>query len=464
MFRLAKSKLVKSKLVKWPGILEVSPGLSLRRALYFLNHQPQTWREIFAHGIFANGYFSDIMQFRGESMKLHNFIPRKLAENADNLFQKYPVITITGPRQSGKTTLARTTFSHKPYVNLENPLVREFAQEDPVAFLKQYPDGAVIDEIQRVPGLLSWIQVTVDEKRENSLYVLTGSQQFELVRDISQSLAGRAALLKLLPLSLEELAGLRLPAVDEMIYTGFYPRIYDQGIEPAQAYGDYFETYVERDLRQLMNIRNLSLFQRFVRLCAGRCGQLLNLSSLADDVGISQKTAREWITVLEASYIVFLLQPYYANIGKRLVKTPKLYFYDTGLAAWLCGIENESQVATHPLRGSLFENTVVMEALKFRYNRGKRSNLYFYRDSNGNEIDLVYSMGHFLLPIEIKSGQTITSNYFRGLKKFRSLFKEQIAGPSLLVYAGEVEQPRQDVHVITVYSLANYLQEVECRM
>ena len=397
-------------------------------------------------------------------MELHNFIPRKLAGHAVSTFQKYPVITITGPRQSGKTTLAMATFPQKPYVNLENPLVRQFAEEDPVAFLNQYPDGAVIDEIQRVPGLLSWIQVTVDEKRKNSLYVLTGSQQFELMRGISQSLAGRTALLKLLPLSLEELAVLRLPAVDEMIYTGFYPRIYDQGIEPSQAYADYFETYVERDLRQLVNIRNLSLFQRFVRLCAGRCGQLLNLSSLADDVGISQKTAREWITVLEASYIVFLLQPYHANIGKRLVKTPKLYFYDTGLAAWLCGIENESQVATHPLRGNLFENTVVMEALKFRYNRGKRSNLYFYRDSNGNEIDLVYSMGHFLLPIEIKSGQTITSNYFRGLKKFRDLFQEQISGPSLLVYAGETEQPRHDTQVITVYSLARYLQEAESQM
>ena len=392
-------------------------------------------------------------------MELHNLIHRKLSEYALGIFQKYPVITITGPRQSGKTTLARATFPEKPYANLENPLVRQFAEEDPVAFLNQYPNGAVIDEIQRVPELLSWIQVEVDEEGRNSLYVLTGSQQFELMQRISQSLAGRTALMKLLPLSLEELTVLRIPGVDEMIYTGFYPRIYHQKIEPAQAYGDYFETYVERDLRQLVNIRNLSLFQRFVRLCAGRCGQLLNLSSLADDTGISQRTAREWMTVLEASYIVFLLQPYHANIGKRLVKTPKLYFYDTGLAAWLCGIETESQVATHPLRGNLFENTVIMEALKFLYNRGKRSNLYFYRDSNGNEIDLIYSIGHHILPIEIKSGQTITGNYFRGLKKFHSLFSERITGPSLLVYAGETEQLRGETKVITIYSLARCLQE-----
>lgn len=397
-------------------------------------------------------------------MELHSFIHRKLGDYAINIFKKYPVITITGPRQSGKTTLARAVFSEKPYANLENPAIRQFAEEDPVGFLQQYPDGAVIDEIQRVPALLSWIQVEVDEKRVNSLYVLTGSQQFELMRSITQSLAGRTALLKLLPLSIEELAPLGMPGVDEMIYTGFYPRIYDQHIEPSIAYGDYFETYVERDLRQLVNIRNLSLFQRFVRLCAGRCGQLLNLSSLADDTGISQKTAREWITVLEASYIVFLLQPYHANIGKRLIKTPKLYFYDTGLAAWLCGIENHKQVATHPLRGNLFENTVIMEALKYRYNRGRRSNLYFFRDSNGNEVDLLYTIGHHILPVEVKSGHTVTRNYFRGLQKFQALFSEQVLLPSLLVYAGKDEQARRDVKVITIYSLARNLQEADERM
>ena len=394
-------------------------------------------------------------------MKLHNIIPRKIAEHAVSVFEKYPVVTITGPRQSGKTTLARATFSHKPYANLENPVVRQFAQEDPVAFLNQYPDGAVIDEIQRVPDLLSYLQVIIDDKRRNSLFVLTGSHQFELMRGISQSLAGRTALLKLLPLSLEELMPYGPPAVDKMIYRGFYPRIYDQDIEPSQVYGDYFETYVERDLPQLITIRNMSLFQRFIKLCAGRCGQLLNLSSLADDTGISQRTAREWMAILEASYILFLLQPFHANIGKRLIKSPKMYFYDVGLAAWLCGIENEMQVSTHPLRGNLFEDLVIMEALKYRYNRGKRSNFYFYRDSNGNEVDLLYTRGRDILPIEIKSGQTITSSYFRGLKKFRRQFQDHIPWPSLLVYAGETEQNRSDCRVIRVYSLAGCLDEIE---
>ncbi len=382
-----------------------------------------------------------------------------MAKYAATAFAKYPVITITGPRQSGKTTLARHTFAGKPYANLENPVTRQFAEEDPVAFLGQYPQGAIIDEIQRVPELLSYIQVIVDEKRENGLFVLTGSQQFELMHGISQSLAGRTALLKLLPLSIAELATRFSPGVDEMLFRGFYPRIYDQDIAPDQAYGDYFETYVERDLRQLVNVKNLSLFQRFVKLCAGRCGQLLNLNSLANDTGISHSTAREWMTVLEASYIVFLLQPFHANIGKRLVKSPKIYFYDVGLASWLMGIEEQRQIATHPLRGGLFENMCVMEALKYRYHRGKRNNLFFYRDSNGNEVDILYTKGEEILPIEVKSGQTITSAWFRNLKSFRTLLPGKSSLKSCLVYGGETEQFRQDVHVISVSSLAQCLDQ-----
>lgn len=388
-------------------------------------------------------------------------IPRILAKYATAIFTKYPVVTITGPRQSGKTTLARATFADKAYANLENPVTRQFAQEDPVGFLNQYPEGAVIDEIQRVPDLLSYIQVIVDERRKNSLFVLTGSQQFELMRGISQSLAGRTALLKLLPLSIPELSARFSLGIDEMLVKGFYPRIYDQDIAPAQAYGDYFETYVERDLRQLVNVKNLSVFQRFVRLCAGRCGQLLNLNSLANDTGISQSTAREWMTVLEASYIVFLLQPFHANIGKRLIKSPKVYFYDVGLAGWLCGIEEEIQVATHPLRGSLFENMAIMEALKYRYNHGKRNNLYFYRDSNGNEIDLIYVKGNDMLPIEIKSGQTITSAYFTSMKKFQALFSDQLPWHGFLIYGGETEQSRQDCKVMRIFSFPQHLSGIE---
>jgi predicted AAA+ superfamily ATPase len=370
------------------------------------------------------------------------------------------VITVTGPRQSGKTTLARQTFSEKPYANLENPVVRQFAIEDPAGFLNQYPQGAVLDEIQRTPELLSYLQAIVDDKKENGLYVLTGSSQFELMEKISQSLAGRTALLKLLPFSIKELASYKVESLDELILKGFYPRIYDQDIPPGQAYGDYFETYIERDLRQLMNIKSLNLFQRFVTLCAGRTGQLLNLSNLANDTGISHSTAREWMTVLQASYIVYLLPPFYRNIKKRLVKSPKLYFYDVGLACWLLGIENISHVKNHPLRGQLFENIAVVEALKYRYNLGKRDNLNFFRDSAGNEIDLIYNISHNLLPVEIKSGQTITSEYFKGLKIFKKVFPDLPYG-QLVIYAGDKSQKRTDVKVININRFSQVLETID---
>lgn len=387
-------------------------------------------------------------------------IKRTLSDYAQFIFTKYPVITITGPRQSGKTTLARHTFSDKPYANLENPVVRQFAIEDPVGFLNQYPQGAVLDEIQRAPELMSYLQVIVDEKRTNSLFVLTGSSQFKLMEKISQSLAGRTAILKLLPLTIKELGTDAAESPDEIIFKGFYPRIYDQDIPPGRAYGDYFETYIERDLRQLVNIKNLSLFQRFVALCAGRTGQLLNLSNLANDAGISHSTAREWMAVLQASYIVYLLPPLYRNIKKRLVKSPKLYFYDVGLASWLCGIENTGHVMNHPLRGHLFENTVVIEALKYRFNQGKRDNLNFFRDSSGNEIDLVYNIAHTLLPIEIKSGQTISSDYFKGFKKFQKIFPDLPYG-QVIVYGGDTIQDRTDVRIITVDRFSKLLETID---
>lgn len=387
-------------------------------------------------------------------------IKRTLSDYAKYIFAKYPVVTITGPRQSGKTTLARQTFADKPYANLENPIVRQFAIEDPIGFLNQYPEGAVLDEIQRAPELLSYLQVIVDEQRTNSLFILTGSRQFELREKISQSLAGRTALLKLLPFTIQELEAYKVESLDELIFKGFYPRIYDQDIPPGQAYGDYFETYIERDLRQLLNIKDINLFQRFVTLCAGRIGQLLNLSSLANDTGISHSTAREWITVLQASYIVYLLPPFYRNIGKRLVKSPKLYFYDVGLACWLVGIENITHVRNHPLRGNLFENLAVLEALKYRYNLGRRDNLNFFRDSSGNEIDLIYNISHNLLPIEIKSGQTITSDYFKGLKSFKKIFPDLPHG-GLLIYAGDISQPRTDVRILNIKQLAKFLETVD---
>ena len=387
-------------------------------------------------------------------------VKRILSDYAKFIFAKYPIITITGPRQSGKTTLAQQTFPEKPYTNLENPVVRQFAIEDPIGFLNQYPDGAVLDEIQRAPELLSYLQVIVDKKNINSLYILTGSRQFDLMDKISQSLSGRTALLKLLPFSIKEIKTYKIKSIDEMLFKGFYPRIYDHDIPPGQAYGDYFETYIERDLRQLVNIRNMSLFQRFVTLCAGRTGQLLNLSNLANDTGITHSTAREWLTVLQASYIVYLLMPLHRNIRKRLIKSPKLYFYDVGLASWLTGVEDIAHVVNHPLRGNFYENMVVIEALKYRYNLGKRNNLNFYRDSSGNEIDLIYNISHNMLPIEIKSGQTIASDYFDGLKKFKRNFPDLPFG-ELLIYAGDISQNRTDSKVFNVNKFSRFLETID---
>ena len=282
-------------------------------------------------------------------------IKREITPILTSLFEKNPVVTVTGPRQSGKTTLCRSAFPDLAYLNLERPNEREFAIEDPLGFLKKCEGGAVIDEIQRAPELVSYIQATIDDEQRNGRFVLTGTRQFRVAEAVSQSLAGRTALLRLLPFSIQEALEARKElTVEEYIYTGFYPRIYDHDLEPSSALGDYFETYVERDLRQISEIRNLSAFQKFVRLCAGRAGQLLNLQSLGNDAGVSHTTAKQWISVLEASYIVFLLQPFDANLSKRLIKSPKLYFYDVGLAAFLLGIETHRQVTTHPLKGFLF--------------------------------------------------------------------------------------------------------------
>ena len=371
-----------------------------------------------------------------------------------NLAGRYPVVTITGPRQSGKTTLCRKVFTHKPYANLESPDVRQFAVDDPRGFLAQYPDGAVLDEIQRVPDLVSYLQPLVDQDQRDGLFILTGSQQFEVSNTINQSLAGRTALVKLLPFSMAEIqTAFALPGIDRLLYHGFYPRLWDKQLNPTQALGDYYQTYIERDLRQLVAIRDLNLFQRFIQLCAGRIGGLLNANSLANDAGVSHTTAGNWISLLEASYIIFQLQPYYRNISKRLVKSPKLYFYDVGLAAFLLGIENETHVARHPLRGSLFENMVIAEALKHRFNQGRRSNFYFYRDSKGNEVDLLIVSGSDFFPIEIKSGMTITRDYFKGLKHFAKVFPDDIPWGSGLVYSGETAQKRTDVAIFTVNQL-----------
>ena len=374
-------------------------------------------------------------------------IPRTLSSVLVSLAGQYPVVTVTGPRQSGKTTLCRAAFPGKPYVNLESPDMREFARDDPRGFLANYPDGAILDEIQRVPQLVSYLQPLIDERNTPGLFILTGSQQFEVMTTINQSLAGRTALLKLLPLSMEELAGAGIHlSADRLLLDGFYPRIHDAGINPTQALGDYVETYVERDIRQLITVKDLALFEKFVRLCAGRVGQLLNLQSLGNDVGVSHTTARSWLTLLEASYIVFLLQPWHTNISKRQIKSPKLYFYDVGLAAYLLGAENELHINRHPLRGNLFENLVVIEALKYRLHRGKRNNLSFWRDGKGNEVDLLIETGPDVIPVEIKAGATISGDFFKGLHTFSARFASPPKAAAL-VYGGLEQQQRSDVAV-----------------
>jgi predicted AAA+ superfamily ATPase len=379
------------------------------------------------------------------------------------LARQYPILTITGPRQSGKTTVCRMVFPKKPYVNLEAIDTRQFAEEDPRGFLAQYPDGAVFDEIQRVPGLTSYLQPIVDEKKKPGQFILTGSQQFEVTMSIAQSLSGRTALLKLLPFSIVEMKEhFKINSTDLLLFKGFYPRIYDMRLNPSQASGDYIETYIERDLRNIINIRELSHFQKFLRLCAGRIGQILNLQGLSNEVGISHTTARNWITVLEASYIVFLLQPYYRNISKRLVKSPKLYFYDVGLASYLLGIENEKQISRDPLRGNLFENMVIAEALKCRFNKGRRANLSFYRDSTGNEVDMVYELRQGVFPVEIKAGITIADDYFRGLKNFMKVYPYLPFGGGL-IYGGNTVQMRSNFMVYPAIKISEMLDTVERR-
>ena len=317
-----------------------------------------------------------------------------------------------------------------------------------------------MDEIQRVPELLSYLQVLADEKGRNSLFVLTGSEHFQLSEAISQSLAGRTALLHLLPFSLAEFGRTGTgDSADEMLYSGFYPRIHDQKLEPWQALGDYFETYVERDVRRLGEIRNLSNFRRFIRLCAGRVGQLVNLSSLGADAGVPHATVRNWLTLLEAGYIVFLLPPFHANIRKRLVKSPKIYFYDVGLASYLIGIERPEQIATHPLRGALFENLVIAEALKYRFNRGRRFNLSFFRDSRGLECDLLFQTGRGMGALEIKSGETIASDYFDSLNRVAALVPEIFS--KAVVYGGTDHQSRGAGDIVPFHDLCEVLEHFE---
>lgn len=376
--------------------------------------------------------------------------------------ESYPVVTVTGPRQSGKTTLVKTVFPEMTYFNLENPEVRRFAREDPNGFFETIPDGAIIDEIQRVPELLSYIMVRVDETNRSGQFILTGSAQFEVMDSLSQSLAGRTALLRLLPFDLEEAYGedgLGERQLDEVLFRGFYPRIISQDLPPSEALSFYVETYLQRDVRSLLNVKDLDMFERFLGLCAGRTGQLLSLSSLANDLGVSHNTLKSWLSVLQASFIIKLIQPFSKNINKRVVKTPKLYFLDVGLACYLLGIDNLNELRTHPLRGALFESLVVSECLKYRYNAGRRSNLYFFRDRSGNEVDLMLKHGDRYAALEIKSAQTFHSDFTKGLKFLKDLLKEQISAMGI-VYGGDLTQSRENIKIAGFRDLVPLLESL----
>ncbi|MEP5611133.1 MAG: ATP-binding protein [Cyclobacteriaceae bacterium] len=363
-------------------------------------------------------------------------VDRKIEAKTRELASQFKALAILGPRQSGKTTLSKYVFKDKPYVSLENPDTRAFATDDPRGFLNQFPQGAILDEIQRVPQIFSYLQQILDEHSASGQFILTGSNNFLLQENISQTLAGRIAFLYLLPFSIQELRGTRMMPdnLDLAMLKGGYPPIYDRQISPGNWYPNYIRTYVERDVRQIKNISNLALFDRFLKLCAGRVGQLLNLNSLGIETGVDHKTISSWISILESSFIIHLLRPHHQNYNKRLVKMPKLYFYDTGLACSLLGLQKKEHITTHPLRGSLFENFIVSEIIKNHLNENQIGNIYFWRDHTGHEVDVIIDNGRSLQPIEIKSGQTVNDDFFKGLKQW---FKISGQSKGTVIYGGQ---------------------------
>jgi len=373
-------------------------------------------------------------------------IKREATSTLLKLAGQFKAVAVIGPRQSGKTTLVKNVFPDKSYVNLENLDTRRFAMEDPRGFLDQYAGGAILDEAQNIPHLFSYLQQILDENNKPGLFIITGSNNFLLQENISQSLAGRIAYLVLLPFSLTEVQENTVSSVNNLLFNGFYPPVYDQRVNAGLWYRNYIQTYIERDVRQLKNINNLFVFEKFIKLCAGRTGQLLNMANLALETGVDNKTVSSWIGILESSFIIYRLQPHHNNFNKRVVKMPKLYFYDTGLACSLLDIQSPQQLEIHPYRGALFENFVITEMIKYKFNKAKPSNLFFWRDNTGHEIDVIIDKSSELFPVEIKSGKTITKDYFKGLN-----FWEKISGKSegAIVYTGKLFQKRSNG--ITVY-------------
>jgi predicted AAA+ superfamily ATPase len=384
-------------------------------------------------------------------------IPRLLKKELLKQLEEYPVVTVLGPRQAGKTTLVKNTLADYQYVNLEVPDIRQFALEDPKAFLNQYSEKVIFDEIQRVPELLSYLQDIVDSRQENGQFVLTGSHQLQLREAISQSLAGRSGVLHLLPLSIAEMEAvdLRFDSFHDYIFYGFLPRIHDQNQRPHIAYANYYQTYVERDVRQLIQLKNAALFEKFIKLLAGRVGQLINYQSLSNDIGVDAKTIKQWLSIMEASFVIFKLPPYFENFGKRVIKSPKYYFTDTGLLAYLLDIEKAGQLVRDPLIGNIFENLVILEVLKARYNQGLKPNLYFFRDSQGKEVDLLYKTGRELTGVEIKSSSTWHDSFKGALSHFSKT--NQSLAKSYVVYSGETRQFSHGVTAVGYKELSKFV-------
>lgn len=376
----------------------------------------------------------------------------------------YPIVTLMGPRQSGKTTLVRRAFENKPYYNLEAPDIREMILADPRHFFASLSDGAILDEIQRAPELLSYLQVIVDERDVSGQFILTGSHQLELHQAITQSLAGRTAVLTLYPFSIHELSDnhIQLP-VDHILLNGLYPVIYRKSLSPTIVYRDYLKTYIERDVRLLLNIKDLVTFQRFIQLSAGRMGNILNTESLANDTGMSHNTLKNWLSILESSYLTYRLMPYFENFGKRIIKSPKLYFTDVGIVSYLLDIHTPTQISHDRLRGALFENLVLMELLKCRANQGKELKIYYYRDSNQKEVDLIIAHRDYLIPIEVKSSATFSRTMTDNLHYFMALAKERVL-KSFVIYVGEVEMDYGNISIINyinTFKIIDYIDSLE---
>jgi predicted AAA+ superfamily ATPase len=386
-----------------------------------------------------------------------------IARDAESILKKlaaqFKVIALTGPRQSGKSTLARTTFPNKKYISLENPDIREAAMDDTRGFLNNLADGAIVDEAQRVPELFSYLQQVLDESQEKGRFILTGSNNFSMLENISQTLAGRIGYLELLPFSYDEIKKIPDQQLDlnQLIFSGGYPAITYDHVDPAYWFPSYIRTYVERDVRQIKNITNLSLFQKLLYLCAGRIGQQLNQNNLAIECGVDHKTIGAWMGILQASYIIHLLPPFYNNFSKRIIKSPKLYFYDTGLACALLGIHSSDQLINHSGRGALFENYIINELIKIRFNKGLRSNLFYWRDVSGHEIDVLIDQGATTTAIELKSGMTVIPEFFKGLAFWKELTKYEKA---YIIYGGEDAQKRSNGINVIPWNKLNILEEV----